>query len=428
MIEETTQALLLLEALGIGLLIGIERERNGGEAGGPSPAGVRTFALASLMGALSHYAGGWPLLAVALAAVGGLRAVAHLAQADRQAGMTTSLALLLVVVLGALSVEHTFLAAASGVLVAAVLAARSALRDFSRSVLTDFEMRDGLILGVSAMIILPVVPDTGFGPGGAISPRAIFFIVILIMVIGAISHTCIRVFGDRLGLPLSGFLSGFVSSTATVVEMGRKVAAQGEASGRFVQAAAAGATLSSVSSLLQTGLVLLVMSPALFAAAVPMLLVPSAVALAWSALYVQLSLRQGGERLAIDLPSRVFSVSDAIKFALTVAAVILISAVLNDRIGTEAVLVSAALAGLVSTSSAAVALAALVGAGQLPVAEALLPLAVALAVNAAVRIVLSLRSGTSGFGRIVAVGLVLTVAGVGAGWWFSAAIRAWLNG
>ena len=148
MILESSQIFVLIEALGIGLLIGIERERNTSEAGGPVPAGVRTFALASLTGALSQIAGGWPMLAVALAVIGGLRMGTHQSLPDRQAGLTTSLALLLVVVLGALSIEHTFLAAASGVLVAALLAARTVLREFSRSVLTDIEIRDGLILGV----------------------------------------------------------------------------------------------------------------------------------------------------------------------------------------------------------------------------------------------------------------------------------------
>ena len=171
---ETSQALLLLEALGIGLLIGIERERNAGEPGGPAPAGVRTFALASLTGALSQIAGGWPMLSVALAVIGGLRMVTHLSQPDRQAGLTTSLALLIVVVLGALSIDHTFLAAASGVLVAALLAARTVLREFSRSVLNDLEIRDGLILGVSALLILPILPNEGFGPGGAINPQNLF--------------------------------------------------------------------------------------------------------------------------------------------------------------------------------------------------------------------------------------------------------------
>jgi uncharacterized membrane protein (DUF4010 family) len=420
---ETFQALLLLEALGIGLLIGIERERNTSEPGGPAPAGVRTFALASLTGALSQIAGGWPMLAVALAVIGGLRMVSHLSQPERQAGLTTSLALLIVVVLGALSIERTFLAAASGVLVAALLAARTVLREFSRSVLNDFEIRDGLILGVSALLILPILPNEGFGPGGAISPQNLFVIIILVMAIGAVSHICTRVFGDRLGLPLSGFLSGFVSSTATVVAMARKV------QDRPVETypAAAGATFSSVSSLVQTGIVLLFLSPSMFSLAAPVLLVPMAVALLFGMTLVRFGLRDGGEGQGLELPSRIFSVREAINFALTVATVIVVSALLNDRFGSEAVLLSAALAGLVSTGSAAVALASLVVAGQLPASEAVVPLAAAISVNAGVRIVLALRGGATPFGWTVAGGLLLTAAAVWAGWWFAAAISSMIT-
>ena len=109
--------------------------------------------------------------------------------------------------------------------------------------------------------------------------------------------------------------------------------------------------------------------------------------------------------------------------ARIVATVIVVSAVLNDRFGSEAVLVSAALAGLVSTGSAAVALASLVVAGQLPASEAVVPLAAAISVNAGVRIVLALRGGATAFGWAVATGLLLTAAAVWAGWWFAAAIR-----
>jgi uncharacterized membrane protein (DUF4010 family) len=418
MILESSQIFVLIEALGIGLLIGIERERNTGEAGGPVPAGVRTFALASLTGALSQIVGGWPMLAVALAVIGGLRMVTHLSLPDRQAGLTTSLALLLVVVLGALSIEHTFLAAASGVLVAALLAARTVLREFSRSVLTDIEIRDGLILGVSSLLILPVLPNEGFGPGGAINPQTLFLIIILVMAIGVVSHICTRIFGDRLGLPLSGFLSGFVSSTATVVAMARKV--QDRPADAY--AAAAGATLSSVSSFVQTGVVLLFLSPSMLSLAAPVLIVPTAVAVILGVALVHIGLRHARERQGLDLPSRIFSVRGAINFALTVAAVILVSALLGDRFGSEAVLVSAALAGLISTSSAAVALASLVAAGQLPAVEAVVPLAAALSVNAGVRIVLALRGGARRFGWTVAGGLLLTTAAVWTGWWFAASI------
>lgn len=108
--------------------------------------------------------------------------------------------------------------------------------------------------------------------------------------------------------------------------------------------------------------------------------------------------RDGGEREGLELPSRIFSVREAINLALTVTTVIVVSALLNDRFGSEAVLLSAALAGLVSTGSAAVALASLVVAGQLPAAEAVVPLAAAISVNAGVRIVLALRGGATPFG------------------------------
>ncbi|TNC60027.1 MgtC/SapB family protein [Rubellimicrobium roseum] len=411
--QETAQVLLLLEALGLGLLIGIERERSTAEGGAPASAGVRTFALASLAGALSELVGGWPLLAVTLATVGGLRAVMHLSQQDGQAGMTTSLALLVVVVLGALSIEYTFLSAVAGVLVAALLAARTVLRDFSRSVLTGFEVRDGLILGVSALVILPILPDFGYGPGGAVNPRHVFIIVVLVMAIGVTSHICARVFGARLGLPLSGLLSGFVSSTATIVAMAKKVRDLPDE----VYPAAAGATLSSVSSLVQTGVVLLLMSPPLLTAAAPVLIVSAAVAVLYGAAFMLAGARRGAESQGLELPTRIFSVRGALTFALTVSAVILVSALVNDRFGGQAVLISAALAGLVSTSSAAAALASLVAAGQLPVDDAVVPLAAAISVNTVVRIVLALRGGEARFGRIVALGLLLTGVAVWVGWW-----------
>ena len=185
--------------------------------------------------------------------------------------------------------------------------------------------------------------------------------------------------------------------------------------------------MSSVSSLVQTGLVLGLVSPSLFALALPVLVVPTLVVLIFSALLVYLATRKGGEPAGIELPSRIFSVEDAVKFALTVTAVILISAMLNDRFGTEAVLLSAALAGLISTSSAAVALASLVAAGQMPAGEAVMPLAAALTVNAMVRLVLALRSRSPVFGRIVALCLVLSVLSVWIGWHFSAVIKVWLN-
>jgi len=68
--ETNTELLFALaEALGIGLLIGIEREQQAHRSGREAPAGVRTFTLVSLVGALSVMAGGVPLLAVSVVLV-----------------------------------------------------------------------------------------------------------------------------------------------------------------------------------------------------------------------------------------------------------------------------------------------------------------------------------------------------------------------
>lgn len=231
----------LIEALGIGLLIGIERERSVHLQSEGASAGVRTFALASLIGAISMMTGSIPLLMVAVAVVAIARVVSVTQQADPSIGFTTTLALISVVLLGAMATETAFLAAAIAVVIASLLAARKMLHDFSRSVLTPMELRDGLILGVSVLVILPLLPDTDIGPGGALNPRTLFIIVVVIMMISAAGHIATRVIGARLGLPVSGFLSGFVSSTSTILALGHHATEKPEEA----QSAAAGATLSS---------------------------------------------------------------------------------------------------------------------------------------------------------------------------------------
>ena len=153
----------LLEALGIGLLIGIERERSVHLQSEGASAGVRTFALASLIGAVAIMTGGVPLLMVAVTVVAIARVVSVTQQSDPRIGFTTTLALISVVLLGAMATETAFLAAAISVVIASLLAARKILHDFSRSVLTSVELRDGLILGVSVLVILPVLPNIDMG-------------------------------------------------------------------------------------------------------------------------------------------------------------------------------------------------------------------------------------------------------------------------
>lgn len=411
----------LAEALGIGLLIGIEREQQAHRSGKEALAGVRTFTLASLVGALCMLAGGMPLLAVAVVIVGALSIAVIVMRGNQTVGLTTSLALIAVVLLGALAIETATMAAGIAVLIASLLAAREVLHKFSRKILTSVELRDGLILGASILVILPVLPNIDVGPGGALNPRNLFIIIVLIMSIGAAGHIATRSIGARLGLPLSGFLSGFVSSTASIAELGRRAAKNLDEA----RSASAGAALSSVSSLMQIRVILFALSPKLFVASAPALLGAGFAAALYGAVTFLLSMR--GDRVpeALEIPSQVFSVQGAIKFMLIVASVMLISAILSERFGSDAVTPAMTLAGLVSTNSAAVALASLVAAGQIPAVDGALPLVAALSANTFVRLWISMRASAVSYRWSVSGSLVVQLAALWGSWWLGGFVLDW---
>src|SRR6185436_338071 len=245
-------------ALGIGLLIGAERERRKG--GGPSraPAGIRTFTAASLAGAISVIVGGAVMLAVSVAGVAVLTAVAYFRSRSDDPGLTTEVALILTALLGGLAMQRPALAAGVGVGLAVLLAARTPLHHFVRTVLTETEVRDALIFAGATLVVLPLLPNQAMGPYGALNPRSIWIVVILVMAISAAGYILVRILGARFGLPIAGLASGFISSTATIGAMGARV----RKSPDVISAAVAGATLSTVATIVQLGLVLAATSPA----------------------------------------------------------------------------------------------------------------------------------------------------------------------
>ncbi|MGZ5829292.1 MAG: MgtC/SapB family protein, partial [Xanthobacteraceae bacterium] len=211
-------------ALGIGLIIGAERERRKGEGPSRSPAGIRTFAITSLAGAISFIVGGQVLLAVETAGVIILTAAAYWRGHEDDPGLTTEIALIVTSLLGGLSMQQPALAAGLAVIVAVLLAARSRLHSFVRLVLTEDELQDALIFAGATLVVLPLVPDLPMGPYGALNPHSIWILVILVMAISAVGYLAVRILGARFGLPIAGLASGFISSTATIGAMGARVA------------------------------------------------------------------------------------------------------------------------------------------------------------------------------------------------------------
>ena len=222
MLTTESPAFRLAAALAIGLLMGAERERRKGEGSGRSPAGVRTFAIAALLGGISYRLGGGGLLAVVTLALAGFGAVAYWRSHDKDPGLTSETALLLAALLGGLAQREIAIASGIAVVVTILLAARTPLHHFVRAVLSQQELTDALIFVAAVLVILPLTPNRYLGPFGAINPRTIWKIVILMISISAGGYITVRLVGARFGLPMAGFASGFVSSTATIGAMGER--------------------------------------------------------------------------------------------------------------------------------------------------------------------------------------------------------------
>ncbi|MEO5560163.1 MAG: DUF4010 domain-containing protein [Dokdonella sp.] len=338
-----------LAALGGGLLVGVQRERHKGEHSPNEPAGVRTFTIVALTGAVAAHLGpGTQWLAGAAVTAFGL--AAYIQRADREPGLTTEVALLATYLLGALAATEAPLAAALFVVLVVLLQTKQSLHHFTRNVLSERELADGLLLAASVLIVLPLLPDRTFDPYAVLNPRRIWLFAVLVMSINAAGYIALRIFGTRRGLLLAGFLGGFISSTATIAGMGQRARDTSE----IRRACVAAALLSNVATIVQLALVFLVAAPTML----PRLRAPLIAAGVAAILTSSLFLFRGGVSTVGDPPrGRPFDLGQAVLFALIVAAASFLGAVLRNWIGPGGVVLAATATGFADVHAAALSLA-----------------------------------------------------------------------
>jgi uncharacterized membrane protein (DUF4010 family) len=315
----------------------------------------------------------------------------------------------LTALLGGLSMQQPALAAGIAVALAALLAARGPLHHFVRSVLTEAEVRDALIFAGATLVVLPLLPNQLMGPYGALNPRSIWIVVILVMAISATGYILIRLLGARFGLPIAGFASGFISSTATIGAMGTRV----RKSPGIITAAVAGAALSTVATIVLMSLLLAATSIATLRALSIPLICAGIAATAYGAGFTIRTLRE--KDMPDPQPGQAFSLPVALIFALTLSAVLIVSAALRDWFGETGVIVAAAAAGFVDTHSAAIAVASLVAAGKMTATDAVFPVLAALTTNTISKMVFACSSGSQAFALRLIPGLILVAGAAWAG-------------
>lgn len=397
-------------ALGAGLLIGAERERSKGTGPDRAAAGIRTFSIASLLGAISIMVNFW-LLVASLLCVTIFAAAAYYRKRDDDPGLTTEIALVFTVIVGGIATSAPSLAAGLAVSTAILLAAKEPIHGFVRGVLTKAELNDLLILAAAALIVMPLVPNRFMGPFAAINPRNLWLIVIMFMSISALGHIGLRWLGGRIGLPVVGLISGFVSSIATIGAMGARARKTPE----LMSSTVAGAMLSNLATILQLALLLAAIHvPTLRLLALPLLF--GGVSVAIYCLFVTLqSLREKSSEF--NNPSQSVSIKAALMLAGIIGCVLIATAALKTWFGQAGLVAASAIAGLADAHSSAISVASLVGAGKLQLQAAAIPILVAFSVNAVSKAVMAVVSGGQAFALRVIPGLLLQVSAIWAGWW-----------
>jgi len=394
----------LAVALGLGLLIGLEREHSKGQGPTRRPAGIRTFALAAVLGAVAEHLGGVPLLAVAIAGVTILTALSYLRGHDEDPGLTTEIGLIATPVIGALAMSDTVLASALGVIVAVVFAAKAPLHGFINRILTGTEINDGLIFAVATLVIWPQLPDRYLGPMQSLNPHSIWLLTILVLALGACGHVATRALGVRFGLPIAGLASGFISSTATIGSMAGRAAKEPAS----MRTAVAGAAFSTVATFIQLAVLLLtitrptlvLMAPALAAGAIGATLYGLAFALRG----------RTPEATAPAGPGQAFSVGTALGLAAMMAVMLVVAAALRDSLGVAGVAAGAVVAGFVDTHAAAISIASLAASAKMTPQEAVLPILAAMTSNAVAKMAMAIGTGSRAFALRIIPGLAAPIA------------------
>jgi uncharacterized membrane protein (DUF4010 family) len=406
-----------LVALGIGLLIGIDRERKKGEGPARQAAGLRTFALAALLGAVAIVAGGELLLAAAALGVVAFAGLSYWRARDSDPGLTTETALVLVTLLGGLAIREPAFAAGLGVVTAVLLAARSALHRFVLAVLSDQESRSLLIFAAATLVVLPLLPDHAIGPYGALNLRTIWIVVILVMAVSALGYIAVRLLGARYGLPLAGLAAGFISSIATIGAMG----ARARREPALLLPAVAGAVLSSIATTVLLAILIAATSLETLRAFYLPLVFSGAAALFYGGVFTLWALRHTAEDH--EAPGSAFSVRTALSFAAILAVVLLVAAAAQDWFGEAGVLVAAASAGFADTHSAAVSVAALVEEKRITAPLAVIPILAAITTNTISKMIFAVSAGGRAFALYVIPGLVLLVVAAWVGAFIAGPIR-----
>ena len=354
-------------ALGIGLLIGLERGwRTRDVEPGRRAAGIRTFAITGLLGGTTGAlamalggaasAGGGIVVAVGFAGYAAVLTLFTLeeSRAGGSYSATTAIAGMLTFALSAYAVVGDMrMAAAAAVAAAALLALREQLHGWVEKISWP-ELRSGLVLLTMTFIGLPIIPNEPVGQFGGVNPREVWIIAIVLAAVSFLGYAAVKYFGARRGLLLAAAAGGLASSTAVTIANARH-AARGEGEPRLL---AAGVAIASGIMFLRVAAIVTALNPSLLILVAPALAAATLTAAGFAVAWVlwQRTGEQEHREVKFRNPFEFWSV---VGFALFLGAIIVLGRAVGETFGATGAVTGAIVVGLADVDAVTVSMARL---------------------------------------------------------------------
>ena len=397
-------------ALGIGLLVGMERERRPDSA-----AGLRTFALVAMLGCLfallSEKTGGPWMLVVGLLVISVAMVASNFSaqQEEKFRGFTSEAAIIITYGLGAaVWFGYATLAVMLAITTTVLLYFKAELRDISEK-MTAKDINSILQFAVLSLVILPILPSQDYGPYNALNPRQIWWMVVLISGLALSGYLALRIVGARHGAALLGIFGGLASSTATTMMFSRHA----RELGHLVRMAAIVILIANVMVMIRLGLVSSVVAPALITQ-IAIVLACGIVAGVVMSLYGWKILNAAGD-LPMPEVKNPTELKTAISFGLLYAVVLLASAWLQDIAGNKGLYIVALASGLTDADASVLSTLRMFNLEKISSGEAVIAVTLALMANLVFKIGLVITIGGGKLARHALPGLFAIGAGLATG-------------
>lgn len=400
-----------LFSIGLGVLIGIEREIRFKKEGGVRIAGVRTFPLITLLGFL----GSWlssslgfdflmyiSFLSVALMV---LVSYSYFVFKKKAFGITTEIGIIIAFIIGVLvDMNNYFGAVLLTVIVVVILMFKTSLEGFAISIKKN-ELLSAVKFLIISLIIFPLLPNQFIDPFNSINPYRIWLLVVIVSAVSYLSFIALKLLKEK-GLILVSFFGGLVNSTATSASL----ASNYEESGKDISAFKSSILIADSGMLLRNGIIAFIAFSSI--TFISSFIIPLLAMLVLSLVFVvylyYIKINSKIKKLDFKLKSP-FAVLPALKFAFFLSIISFLSALIQNYFGSAGVLIVAVIGSFISTGAVIASISSLALTGSVPLLLAGKTVIISCAISMAQNMIVCRIMGSSKLFKALAVPTILLI-------------------